>query len=367
MKNLFLSIIVLCISGSAIGQSFGNAINLDGIDDYAIVPHHESLNPSDASWSVVFWINAANQDQVAPVVMKRLDGAPYTQYSYGFGEDDPHDPEPGKRIRVNHIEDAGVTERSGYITEEVIDGNWHHIGVVADMVQDGITVYVDGSSKEFIPLYYFGDWPDVTTTADLIIAAGSSGAKVKGQMDELSIWNKALNPNQIEKCMNDTLSHQYYNTPDSGLVVYYRFEEWENLGINGGGDDDLRDFSIWQNHADAEGDPELIPSGIVLGQSDHFVSEFFMISPNPTRSKFQVSLGDPFGSCPRFPQGMPLAQVGGATLELVDLGGRKLLEIQVPAGSQDFEVNVTSLDCGVYFCRLTSNDRSVSKKLIIQR
>ncbi len=169
-KSTLLLLISLFITVSAWPQHFGSAINLDGLDDYCIVPHHESLNPGDGSWSVALWVKAADKNQVSPFVMKRLTSDPYTQYSYGFAMDDPHNPVAGKRIRVNHIENAGLSERSGHTSGEYIDGNWHHYAIVADPEENGMVIFVNGEPVEFVSLYYFGEWPDVSNVSDLIIA-----------------------------------------------------------------------------------------------------------------------------------------------------------------------------------------------------
>jgi len=339
MKNLLISILIICFGLPLIGQTFGNAIDLDGIDDYAIVPHHASLNPFDGSWSVAFWINAADKDQIAPVVMKRLPEPPYTQYSYAFGKDDPHDPEPGKRIRVNHIDDAGISERSGHTTAEFIDGEWHHLVIVANKEQDVIIIYVDGIAVEFVSLYYFGLWPNVETDFDLIIASGSSGSKIEGIMDELSIWNRALDHNHIQQFMHDTLSPEYYYTADSGLVAYYRFDEFEDLGINGGGSDDFRDLSVWQNHADSEGGPVLIPSGIAVSIDKRGTLINIKIFPNPAIDII------------RFEPSRIQHEDGPAVIEIYDLKGSKLIEKQIPAGTENVDLDVSSLKSGVYFYR----------------
>jgi hypothetical protein len=79
----------------------------------------------------------------------------------------------------------------------------------------------------------------------------------------------------------------------------------------------------------------------------------FTIYPNPARKKFGV-------------QGLELGGNGG-TLEIYDLNGRKLLEKQIPAGAEEFEVDVSQVPGGVYFCRLTSDNKSSSQKLIIRK
>ena len=56
-----------------------------------------------------------------------------------------------------------------------------------------------------------------------------------------------------------------------------------------------------------------------------------------------------------------------ATIEIFDLNGRKLLEKQIPKGTEEMTVDVSRLKSGVYFCRVQTENGSVTKKLIIQK
>jgi hypothetical protein len=78
-----------------------------------------------------------------------------------------------------------------------------------------------------------------------------------------------------------------------------------------------------------------------------------LLYPNPAKDKFTV-------------QSLKF-KVGYATFEIYDLNGRKLLEKNFPAGSENVEIDVSSLQSGIYFCRLTSENKSTTKKLIIQK
>ena len=55
------------------------------------------------------------------------------------------------------------------------------------------------------------------------------------------------------------------------------------------------------------------------------------------------------------------------TVELYDLNGRKLLNKHIPAGSEEVKINVSGLKSGVYFCKVSTEKYSVTKKLIIQK
>ncbi len=56
-----------------------------------------------------------------------------------------------------------------------------------------------------------------------------------------------------------------------------------------------------------------------------------------------------------------------ALVEIYDLNGRKLIEKQFRARSEPVEIDVSSLQGGIYFCRLTSENKTTTQKLIIQK
>ncbi len=106
-------------------------------------------------------------------------------------------------------------------------------------------------------------------------------------------------------------------------------------------------------------------------QESHFTSYHFYIAslfpiaiaekmettidvyPNPAKNEFRVRSLE-FG-------------IDETTIELFDLNGRKLLEKQIPAGIETVEIDVSALRSGVYLCRLIMENKSVTKKLIIQK
>jgi len=353
MKKLLLLISFVLILFPLIGQTFGNAINMDGIDDCVEALHDPSLNPLEGSWTILFWLKAPDIIQKGPLVRKRFPDGGYNQYNLNIANDDPHILEPGKRINVDYIEDDGVSERSGYCTEEFVDGNWHHIAFVANYATDSVYIFIDGIKQAFDIKYNFGDWPNVENEENLMIGRNNSGGSfLLGTMDELSIWNKALSLANIQEMMYDTLSSEYYTTSDSGLIAYYRFDEFEDLGIGNSGNDDFRDLSVWGNHADSEGNPELIPSDFPVNIDYKKVSDFMTIYPNPAKNKFEVRSS--------------IFEVEGCKIELYDLFG-KLVAILSEGNSttNQMEFNVSNMPQGIYLLRATTENKSITKRLIL--
>ncbi len=85
-----------------------------------------------------------------------------------------------------------------------------------------------------------------------------------GVIDEVRIWNTERTLPQIISRMNHTLCQEYYSSLDSGLVGYWQLDSLENLGINSGGFDDVRDMSFLHNHGDIQNGQHIVPGAPIL-------------------------------------------------------------------------------------------------------
>jgi photosystem II stability/assembly factor-like uncharacterized protein len=90
----------------------------------------------------------------------------------------------------------------------------------------------------------------------------------------------------------------------------------------------------------------------VSGISDGIETWLFEIFPNPAKDKCKVK--------------SQKLKAENATIELFDLHGRKLLEKHITTGTEEVEVDVSNLTSGVYGCRLSTENKSVTKKIIIK-
>lgn len=77
------------------------------------------------------------------------------------------------------------------------------------------------------------------------------------------------------------------------------------------------------------------------------------VFPNPAENWFKV-------------RGLRF-KVGGATLLVYGLDGRKLIEKQIPEVSENFKIDVDDLENGLYCCTVRTEKYSLTKKLIIQK
>ena len=351
MKFLQLTVLGLFfISSLSIAQKAGDAIQFNGITDYISVPTNQSLNPGTGSWTICIWIKAPDTTQIGPLIAKRVNGAGYNQYTVAIGNTNPHTPSPGRKIFASYIENANSSERTGYAQNDVVDGNWHHIAFVADTTADSIFFYIDGQMWTTIFTNNYGNWPNVSNNVSLLLGHSSSSQIYKGQMDEVSIWNKALTANQINIVMNDTLSAAYYSTADSGLVAYYRFDKWEDLGVNVDGADDIRDFSVYNNHGDAYGSPLLVLSGAVASVKD------------------EMQLPTEFRIYQNYPNKYSIAKEGLVTIRVYNILGQEvatLVNEEKLRGNYEINFDASSLSSGIYIYKIQADSFVESKKMIL--
>lgn len=112
-----------------------------------------------------------------------------------------------------------------------IYGSWHHIAAVFDGASSSVSIYVDGVlgagpvSNAAYPVTYLkplerSDLPLLIGSYNGIADNATNKRTLKGQVDEIRIWNRALSGPEIV-CNKD----KSLNGNESGLKVYYRCNE----------------------------------------------------------------------------------------------------------------------------------------------
>ncbi|MCB2207903.1 MAG: T9SS type A sorting domain-containing protein [Bacteroidetes bacterium] len=91
-------------------------------------------------------------------------------------------------------------------------------------------------------------------------------------------------------------------------------------------------------------------SAVAEGQKNTLSCELY---PNPANDKLEVRSLE-FG-------------VNGGTIEIYDVNGRILIEKHIPPGNETIEIDVSSFEGGIYFCKLITEKGNATKKLIIQK
>lgn len=90
----------------------------------------------------------------------------------------------------------------------------------------------------------------------------------------------------------------------------------------------------------------------VSGIGDEFESLKFEIYPNPTKNKLQIK-------CSQF-------KTENGIIEILSLEGKKIFKKEIKAGIENIELDLNNLVNGMYFCKISTDKKSSTKKLIIE-
>ncbi|MBN2382887.1 IPT/TIG domain-containing protein [bacterium] len=172
-----------------------SARSFDGVDDYLVVKHRPEIDFDETeSFSVQAWIrtDVGSTGLNAPIVSKRP-GSGYTPNHYSL------------ELRENAYGGMSLyAEGTGYVVvqgeTDLRDGLWHHIVGVLDRSIDLALIYIDGD------LVDSGTFTGpVSNIADVMVGRGWRGSVMeyfKGDIDEVIIFNRALDANEVQSLYN---------------------------------------------------------------------------------------------------------------------------------------------------------------------
>lgn len=160
---------------------FGQAFQLDGLDDFVLVPDHPSLQiTGQLTISAQIRINDPNANNFMRIVSKKVN----------FTDADGYDMEYNPFLnRLTIIAGNGNIATANNVN---LDTNWHHVaatinGSVANLYVDGINVTADNQVD-----------PLVAGTTPLSIGRiNSNSAFFDGDIDEVRIFNRELSAEEI--------------------------------------------------------------------------------------------------------------------------------------------------------------------------
>jgi len=183
-------------------RTFRYAVSFDGVDDYVIVPHSESIMPTQLS--VEAWFSLSNFSTYYMRILEK--GGSGIGNGYGL----ELNPMGTKRIRFviwNSVTGGGIID-----SNTIIELNkWLH--VIGTLDSDGMRLYVNGVLETSQSNVTIG-----STTHDLYIGkwAAGFGNFLNGSIYLIRIYNRALSPSEVE--------HNYENPDDpvtDGLVLSF--------------------------------------------------------------------------------------------------------------------------------------------------
>ena len=200
----------------------GKALSFDGTNDYVTMGNTNDITTGD--FTLAYWMNPENVSQFEPVIIKREAVGPYRQYQTGVGYVNGIGvPVNGKQ--VGFFGNNGADKQSIRTTNDVVDGQWHHVTVTR--TSSGILIYIDGVSVALTVESAGVSSENFTNPANFNLGYDNGSNYYKGLLDEVRIYNRALSGTEITN-LYQTSAKASMNTSENsdltnGLVGLWSF------------------------------------------------------------------------------------------------------------------------------------------------
>ncbi len=189
-------------------QVAGQALQFDGVNGYAQTANASDLN--SYPFTVSAWFRSTNTANVIQGIVSKYADLSYNGWTL--------------MVQNNHL--RGFYYRAGGLFDfaidatssaTVADGSWHHAALTVDA--SGGKLYLDGVVVG--QNAWAGAAGGTTSTEPLQIGRFYNyPQRFQGDIDEVTVWNRALAANEVQSMKNLSL-----NGKESGLVAYWRFNE----------------------------------------------------------------------------------------------------------------------------------------------
>ncbi len=182
----------------------GGALRFPGELQYVSVP----IDVPETEYTVEFWFRTEDPNAgLFSVVDQNL----------GAGGHDRHIHLIDGNVRIRTWSGPGVEVSEGL---NLADGKWHHIAHVISMDLGGQFVYADGELViEGVKDTSNFDWQK---HVNIGFSNDAASQYLKGEIDELRIWEAALEQEEIQERMNQPL-----NGDEDWLLAYFSFDQVE--------------------------------------------------------------------------------------------------------------------------------------------
>jgi hypothetical protein len=181
---------------------FGKGLKFDGVDDYISVPDSDSLDINGDQITIVAWIKGGGWPAANHIVRKLHDQAQGTIYLLRVQPDTlrAYIATDVKRYQVN-----GATPLK--------TDKWYHAALVYDGSE--IRVYLNGELDGSLP----ASGNIKTSNAELRIGRGDPAGYFVGVIDDVAIFNVALDEEGIKEIMEGGLKTNFLSVGPSGKLT----------------------------------------------------------------------------------------------------------------------------------------------------
>jgi hypothetical protein len=315
----------------------GNALSLDGNNDYGLIADRPSLDIFDPTMTLEVWINYESGSASDAIIVDKTDGAASTN-GYELRLKDAGD---SAQVTLDLPNTFSEPTSNAYIQA----GTWNHVAVAYD--GNDLTFYINGQEdKQIQPGGSVGG-----SGLPLVVGANTSSANSQffsGRIDELRLWEDARTQSEIQAHYQQELIGN-----EQGLKAYWRFNETA-------GDTAARAQAIRLKTMRLFGDADFRDNPILTDvervaqkpEQGHRLTN----TPNPVRAQTTIRYVLPERSQVR--------------LSVYTLQGKRVAQLvreTQRAGTYQVDFQAGDLPSGLYLYRLETRDHRETRRMSVLR
>ncbi|MCC6487147.1 MAG: M48 family metalloprotease, partial [Candidatus Hydrogenedentes bacterium] len=195
----------------------GKVLRFDGQNDYVLVPPAKPLDLSE-TLTISAWVRIEPGCSDEAPVLRRGDARPgYDPYMFGVYRGQMH---------LGAFRDTSINHNTAELVSAAYDTDWHYWTGVRDAQAGRLYLYRDGRLVDQAPVS--GPLQYSTESMGNEMGAidqgawsrGSNWGFFKGEIDQVSVWNIARKPEDIQREMKEGIKPE-----EPGLVALWTFDE----------------------------------------------------------------------------------------------------------------------------------------------
>ncbi|MBI89747.1 MAG: hypothetical protein CMG60_06630, partial [Candidatus Marinimicrobia bacterium] len=187
-------------------QGGGYALDFDGSNDYVSIPDHSSLDINDNSFSMSMWVKFDASEGFNRIISIVSKSSNTSNNGYIF-------PYVGSVSKIRLIVSTPGWDFDNGFTISTTDAvKWNYL-----------TGTYDGSNRKIylngVHMISYSQSGNISTNSNSLTIGNQPGysERYKGQLDEISIWDKVLSQSEIKAMMHEDLDGD-----ETDLVAYYK-------------------------------------------------------------------------------------------------------------------------------------------------
>ncbi|MFT6686868.1 MAG: hypothetical protein ACJAVH_002141, partial [Bacteroidia bacterium] len=181
----------------------GNALALDGVDDYLRIKKGDVNITQGMDYTLEFWFNSTQANASSLISTGKGDGiGPDSLYAWNIAKD------AAGMIHVYHNGEDFVSTNANYF-----DGEWHHFALVLNR-QGNLTSYLDGNLEKSVqatpykdlggPAFYLG------ARGYYVGSVETTDNYFEGSIDEFRFWDASRKFEQVSRDKNNRMKGDEY-------------------------------------------------------------------------------------------------------------------------------------------------------------